>query len=143
MKRKSMLYYGIGYLICAIALLLFGKFGPDVTFKELIVGFAIGLILPSIILICKYIYWTKPPNVQIYEARIKEEQINLKDERKIMLREKSGRITYIIMFVVLTALNIVFTFIGVEKWIIFTLWGVIAFKYICGVAVFYYLAEKM
>jgi len=141
--KKSTLYTGIGYLVCAIALILFGKFGPEVSFKELIIGFASGLVLPGIIRIYKYIHWTKPQNALIYEEKMKEEQINLNDERKIMLREKSGRITYIIMFVVLTILNIVFTFIGVEKWIIITLWVVIAFKYICGVAVFYYLARKM
>ncbi|MBW9153501.1 hypothetical protein [Clostridium estertheticum] len=60
-----------------------------------------------------------------------------------MLRQKSGQVTYNIRFVVLTILNIVFTFIGVEKWIIFTIWGVIVFKYICGVAIFYYLSKKM
>ena len=141
--KKSMLYTGIGYLICAIALIFFGKFGPDVSYKELIIGLASGSILLGSILIYKYVHWTKPQNAPIYEAKMKEEQNNLKDERKIMLREKSGRITYIIMFVVLTILNIAFTFIGVDKWIIITLWIVIAFKYICGVAVFYYLAKKM
>jgi len=141
--KKSMLYTGIGNLICAIALIFFGKFGPDVSYNGLIIGFSSGLVLPGIIQIYKYVHWTKPQNAPIYEAKIKEEQNNLKDERKIMLREKSGRITYIIMFVVLTMLNIVFTFIGVDKWIIIALWVVIAFKYICGVAVFYYLAKKM
>lgn len=91
----------------------------------------------------KCIYMLNPKNKIQYEERLIKEQNNLKDERKIMLREKSGRITYIIMFVVLVILNIIFMLIGVDKRIIITLWAVIAFKYICGVAVFYYLANKM
>jgi len=106
-------------------------------------GVGCGFIGGAIVNFYKYIYRLAPKNKIQYEERLKNEQNNLKDERKIMLREKSGRITYIIMFVVLTILNMVFTLIGVEKWIIITLWVVIAFKYICGVAVFYYLAKKM
>ncbi|MBU3182933.1 DUF6442 family protein [Clostridium psychrophilum] len=102
-----------------------------------------GFLGGAIVNFYKYIYILNPKNKLQYEEHLKTEQNNLKDERKIMLREKSGRITYIIMFVVLTILNIVFTFIGGDKWIIITLWVVIAFKYICGVAVFYYLAKKM
>ncbi|WP_291644539.1 hypothetical protein [Clostridium sp.] len=60
-----------------------------------------------------------------------------------MLRQKSGQITNAIMFVVLFISIIAFTFIGVEKWIIFILWGVIAFKYICGIVIFYYFSKKM
>ena len=106
-------------------------------------GMGCGFTGGAIVEFYKYIYRLNPKNKIQYEERLKNEQNNLKDERKIMLREKSGRITYIIMFVVLTILNIVFMFIGVEEWIIITLWCVIAFKYICGVAVFYYLAKKM
>ena len=106
-------------------------------------GMGCGFISGAIVNFYKYIYMLNPKNKIQYEEHLKNEQNNLKDERKIMLREKSGRIAYIIMFVVLTILNIVFTFIGVEKWIIITLWGVITFKYICGVAIFYYLAKRM
>ncbi|MBU3179263.1 hypothetical protein KPL47_23510 [Clostridium estertheticum] len=106
-------------------------------------GMGCGFIGVAIVNFYKYIYRLNPKNKIKYEEYLKNEQNNLNDERKIMLREKSGRITYIVMFIVLTILNIVFTFIGVEKWITITLWVVIAFKYICGVAVFYYLAKKL
>ncbi len=110
---------------------------------SIIFGMGCGFIGGAIVNFYKYLYRLSPKNKIEYEEHLKKEKINLNDERKIMLREKSGRITYVIMFVVLIITNIVFTFIGVEKWIIYTLWGVIAFKYICGVAVFYYLAKKM
>ena len=110
---------------------------------SIIFGMGCGFIGGAIVNFYKYVYMLNPKNKIQYEEHLKNEKINLNDERKIMLREKSGRITYVIMFVVLIILNIVFTFIGIEKWIILTLWGVIAFKYICGVAVFYYLAKRM
>lgn len=129
--------------ICGIALIIMGLFIETLTHGSTIFGMGWGFIGGAVVTFYMYVYMLDPKNKLHYEEHLKSEKINLNDERKIMLREKSGRITYVIMFVVLTILNIVFTFIGVEKWIILTLWGVIAFKYICGVTVFYYLAKKM
>lgn len=129
--------------ICGIALIIMGLSIETLTHGSTIFGMGWGFIGGAVVTFYMYVYMLDPKNKSQYEEHLKKEKINLHDERKIMLREKSGRITYVIMFVVLIILNIVFTFIGVEKWIILTLWGVIAFKYICGVTVFYYLAKKM
>ncbi|MBX4260387.1 hypothetical protein KTC96_22730 (plasmid) [Clostridium estertheticum] len=135
--KKNVLGWDLLLFICGIALVIISPNSP------IIFGMGCGFIGAAIVTLYKYVYRLNPKNKIIYEEHLKNEKINLTDERKIMLREKSGRITYIIMFVVLTILNIIFTFIGVDKWIINTLWGVIAFKYICGVVVFYYLSKKM
>jgi hypothetical protein len=47
--------------VCAIALILFRKFGPQVSFKELIIGFASGLSLRSNIFVewLSFIIWPK------------------------------------------------------------------------------------
>lgn len=129
--------------ICGIALIIMGLFSETLTHGSTIFGMGWAFIGGAAVTFYRCVYMLDPKNRLHYEEHLKSEKINLYDERKIMLREKSGRITYVIMLVVLTILNLVFTFIGVEKWIILTLWGVIAFKYICGVTVFYYLAKKM
>lgn len=141
--KKSMFYTGIGYLICSIALILFVKLEPDVSFKGVIIGFASALLLPGSIMIYKYIRWTKPQNIAIYEARIKEEQINLYDERKIMIRDKSGYITYTIMTWVLLFANLIFSTMRIKTIVLVVLWGLWLFQYICGVVVFKYLEKKL
>lgn len=141
--KKSMFYTGIGYLICSIALILFVKLEPDVSFKGVIIGFASALLLPGSIMIYKYIRWTKPQNIAIYEARIKEEQINLYDERKIMIRDKSGYITYTIMTWVLLFANLIFSTMKIKTIVLVVLWGLWLFQYICGVVVFKYLEKKL
>jgi len=143
--RKSMLYTGIGMLICGIALISLGEFSPDLSFnfRSLIIGFASPLIVPGIFMIYKYLHWTKPQNVQIYEAKMKEEQINLKDERKIMLRDKSGHISYIIMICLLFLVNLIFTIMRVDKLVSLVLWVLLGFQYICGIFVFRYLDKKL
>lgn len=141
--KKSALAWASFWFICGITFILMGIFIKTTPHGSIIFGIGCGFIGGAVVTFYKYVYMLNPKNKLHYEEHLKSEKINLNDERKIMLREKAGRITYAIMFVVLIILNIVFTFIGVEKWIILTLWGVIAFKYICGVAVFYYLAKRM
>ena len=141
--KKNIIGWNLLLFICGMIFVLMGLFIKTLAYGSSIFAMGCGFIGASIGAIHKNFRWLKSENKPIYEKHLKNEKINLNDERKIMLRQKSGQITYAIMFVVLTILNIVFTFIGVEKWIIFTLWGVIAFKYICGVVIFYYLSKKM
>ncbi|AVP65200.1 hypothetical protein C3B64_13435 [Clostridium botulinum] len=141
--KKSMLYTGIGYLICSITLILFVKLGPNVSFKGVIIGFASALILPGTIMIYKYIRWSKSQNIPIYEARIKEEQINLNDERKIRIRDKSGYITYTIMTWVLLFANLIFSAMKIKTVVLVALWALWLFQYICGVVISKYLEKKL
>lgn len=139
--KKSVLYSGIGYLLAGVACILFStKFKYD----SLIFGLGCGCIGSGLSLAYRYFYWSRPKNAPKYNAKMKEEQINLKDERKIMLRDKSGRIAYIITFGVLFVINMVFTYIlRVDTYISITLWLLFIFMYVCGVVVFYYLDKKL
>jgi hypothetical protein len=141
--KKNVIGWASFWFICGITFILMGIFIKTTPHGSIIFGIGCGFIGGSTVTFYKYFHELNPKNKLLYEEHLKNEKINLNDERKIMLRDKSGRITYAIMFVVLTILFIVFTFMGVERWIILTLGGVIAFQYICGVVVFYYLAKKM
>ncbi|EJO5346698.1 hypothetical protein NRP93_000751 [Clostridium botulinum] len=141
--KKSMFYTGIGYLICSVALLLFAKLGPDASFKGVIIGFASSLILPGTIMIYKYIRWSKPQNIPIYEARMEEQQINLNDERKMMIRDKSGYITYTIMTWALLFANLIFSAMKIKTVVLVALWALWLFQYICGVVISKYLEKKL
>ena len=141
--KKNTLYIGIAYLVGGILLILFGIFGPQVPFENFIWGMGGSCIGPGIILIYKYLYWSKPENSSEYEKRIQLEQINRNDERKIMLRDKSGRITYIITLVILLVINIVFSFMNVDIFVLVTLWSLLIFMYVGGIIIFNILSKKL
>ena len=94
--KKSTLYIGLCYLTVGICAILFGLFGPSIENDEIILGVSGGGIVPGLFMIYKYFYWSKPENKPKYEEKLKKEQI--------MLREKSARITYIILFFLLAIL---------------------------------------
>ena len=141
--KKSTLYIGLCYLAVGICAILFGLFGPSIENDEIIGAIAGGGIGPGLYMIYKYFYWSKPENKPKYEEKLKKEQIILKDERKIMLREKSARITYIILFFLLAILIPIFTIMNVNKIVIITLSIIWAFIYICGIVVFRILDKRL
>lgn len=141
--KKNTLYIGLCYLTIGICVILFGVFGPSIKNYGMIGGIAGAGIIPGIMLIYKYIYWSKPENKPKYEEKLKKERINLEDERKIMLREKSGRITYIILFYILAILIPVFAILNIDRILVITLGIIWIFMYVCGIVVFRILDKKL
>ncbi len=117
--------------------------GDQLKHRDLIFNLGCTFIFTGVLTIFRYLYWNTSKNKSVYAERLREESINLRDERKMMLREKSGQIVYQIMFLVLFAANIVFTILGVDMWIILTIYGIIAFQYVSGLLVYRYLARRL
>lgn len=91
--KKRELWFGLamiagGILFLLAALLL------DTPLDSLFCGFFGALIGPGAVQVYKYVKWTKLEPPDSYQRHLEEEQIELRDERKEMLRNKSGRIAY-------------------------------------------------
>ena len=105
--KKSMLYTGIAYVLAGIAC-----FALAILFEWKIESLLWGLggagTGPGVMMLWKYFHWTNPKNREEYEKRLQKERIELRDERKTMLRDKSGRITYIFMLLLYCLLIMAF-----------------------------------
>ena len=92
--KKSNLWTGIAFvaaaILCVLIALLF-----DTPLDSILCGFAGGLGAPGLVQIYKYFKWSRPENAAEYQERMEMKQIELRDERKEMLRNKAGRYAYI------------------------------------------------
>lgn len=79
-----------GFIISCIALLTTSNL------DRIRIGFGAGGISSGIVMTCKYFYWNTPKNKRRYQEKIENEKIELQDELKVKLRDKSGRYAYII-----------------------------------------------
>lgn len=93
--KKSNLWYGLITIALGLACLKASLFW-ETPLSSLLCGFSGGLIMPGIIQIWKYIKWTRPENAALYQEKLEQEQIDLRDERKEMLRNKAGRYAYLL-----------------------------------------------
>ena len=63
--------------------------------------FAMGfsLIFSSIMQLVKHYHHTRPENVEAYRKKVRQQEINLKDERKVQLRNRAGYISWAVTMV--------------------------------------------
>lgn len=109
--KKSTLYTGFVYIFVGIVSLLLAL-TTEFKIEAFLWGVAGAGIMPGILIIGKYFYWVQPERRAEYESRLKNETINLKDERKVMLRDKSGRWAYIAMMILQVALMFIFSILS-------------------------------
>ena len=91
--KKRELWFGLG-MIAGGTLFLLAALLLDTPLDSLFCGFFGAFTGPGVIQVYKYVKWTKLETPDSYQRHLEEEQIELRDERKEMLRNKSGRIAY-------------------------------------------------
>ncbi|WP_343209516.1 hypothetical protein [Anaerolentibacter hominis] len=147
--KKSMLYTGIGYTLAGLLFIILAV-ATETRLDALLWGFGGAGIGPGLMMIWKYLYWTRPGKREEYESRLKTERIDLRDERKIMLRDKSGRITYVIMTGVYCLLILAASIVNVlgylrpfSTYLVYILTFLLLFQFLCGLFVFHKLDSKL
>lgn len=113
--KKSMLYTGFVYFFVGIISLVIAL-TTAYPLEPLLWGVTGAGIATGIRLLGKYYYWTKPEHKAEYDARLQNEAIQLKDERKIMLRDKSGRLAYIAMMLLQLILTFIFSILSMLEY---------------------------
>lgn len=145
--KKSNLFTGLIYIslgiVCLVQGLIFNTKLNDLWF-----GFAGAGIIPGFAMVFRYFYWTSAKNKAKYAERIEQEQIELQDERKQKLRDKSGRYAYILGLVVIGLTIIIIAILGnLElisnfRLVIIYLYGYFVFQFVSGIIIFRYLNNK-
>ena len=103
---KGILFVLGGCLLLGIGLL------TDNALDSLLIGFAAGAIAPGIVMIGRYFYWSMPANTERYREKMENEQIELHDELKTKLRDRSGRYSYMIGIITVSASIVLFSILG-------------------------------
>lgn len=145
--KKDNLYVGLAYLFIGSVCLVIAL-NLKTGIESLLFGFAGAGIGPGAVMLWKYYYWTRPENRKRYQEKIENENIELHDERKTMLRDKSGRYAYLIGLAVISVSMVIFSIMGNlniiqnSELIILYLGGYLVFQYIIGVVIFNHLNKK-
>ena len=135
------------FVLAGIAFILAGIFTESVL-DGLLWGFGGGALVPGIGMIIKYYYWSSPKNEGHYREIQELNDINFHDELNEKLRDKSGRIAYLIGLLILCVSEVVFSVLGKlgviteHKVIVLYLFGLITVQIIIGYVVFHQLRKK-
>ena len=91
--KKSNLAAGILYVLFGAACLIAALIG-ETKLEGILWGFAGAGIVPGLMMIFRYFYWTSPKNSARYEDLLEKEKIEMHDELKTKIRNEAGRYTY-------------------------------------------------
>lgn len=110
-------------------------------------GFSGAYFITGVAMLTKYLYWNRPANRQRYREKLEKESIELHDELKMRLRDKSGRYAYLLGMVVLCLAIMAVSVLGQlgmlehSRTLILLLGAFLILEYVAGV-VFYRLLLK-
>lgn len=145
--KKNYLITGIGFVLAGVILLGIALF-TETRLESLLWGFTGATIVPGIATILKYFYWTRPKNRERYKERLENERIELNDELKNKLRDKSGCLAYRVGLLAVCAAILIFSILGQfeiireSRLIVLFLFGYLVFQCAIGSVFYYYLLEK-
>lgn len=138
----SIVYFLVGVVLILVAVLTNSKL-DSILFSLGVVGSVQGIIFTA-----KYFYWNTPKNKEKYQERIANEKIEMHDELKVKLRDKSGRYAYILGLIVICISIMAFSILGRleiidnARMIVLYLGVYLMFQIVAGIAIFNYLLKK-
>ena len=136
MKQKRNINFGL--FILGVLCVIGACFLKDDYYANMLRSVGIAWIVSGGIQLKQYHYYSKPEHQAEYEDKQAQQRINLKDERKVMLRQMAAHKSYQIMFFALLAVALLFALLRVEWWItaiVFLLWVA---QYVMGIVLFRY-----
>ena len=145
--KNNNLITGTGFLFMGIIFLLITLL-TDSVLDDLLFGFACGAICSGIVMICKYFYWNRPENRERYQKKIENENIEMHDELKVKLRDRSGRFAYVLGLMVISISIVIFSILGKlemvadSRTIILYLGGYLVFQIIVPIVFYRKLMQK-
>ena len=141
--EKNYLNRGIICVLVGICFILAAVF-TESALDGLLWGFAGG----GIGMIIMHFYWSLPQNAERFKEKQEQKEIEVHDELNEKLRDKSGRIAYLIGLSVICVSVVVFAILGKMgvitdyKIVVLYLYGLMVFQIAAGVAANWYLRQK-
>lgn len=145
--KKSNLMVGICYLLVGIISLLLALF-TETKLDGLFFGFTGAGIVPGLMMIYKYFYWSSPKNKDRYLEKLENEKIEMHDELKEKVRGKAGQYAYTIGLYIISFSTVMFAILDALEIIengeifVFFLAGYLVFQIIIGFVLFNRLMKK-
>lgn len=142
MKKSDRIFLVI-YIIIGGAFMLLGCTTRIEYYSTLMFAMGFALLFNSAAQMIRYHHNTKPENIEAYREKMRKQSIDLKDERKVQLRNRAGYIAWAASLVMCCIAAFVASLLRAEIWVIFIFVGIVVVQYIMATIIYKYLCKKM
>ena len=126
-----------------IALAVIGVAVPVDYYSTLLFSMGFALVLGSVWQLVKDYHHTRPENAEAYREKVRQQEIDLNDERKIQLRHRAGYRTWEITMVVCFVASFLAALFRAGTLTVCILAGAAAAEYIVATIIYRYLCKMM
>ncbi len=148
MKKRD-LWTGVGFTAMGLVVLALALLLPQTSLTSLLWGFTGAFLAPGIAQLFKYRKWSRPENAAAYQERLEEAQIDLRDERKAMLRSRSAHYAYLLSMVAGCGGIVLFSLLGIAgdarehyRLTVLVLSAYVLFQYVSGLLLYRLLERR-
>lgn len=143
MKKKDIISSCISIAI-GIGMIILGlTIDIEYYYASMIFSMGVAATSASVSWLIKHIYDTRPENIDAYQEKVREQNINMKDERKNQIRHRAGYITWLITIIAFFIASFIAAWLRADKMIIAILFIVAILEYIVALIIYKYLCNKM
>ena len=139
MKKKDIISSYICIAI-GIAMIIIGlTIDIEYYYASMIFSMGVGCTTPSVVWLIRHIHDTKPENLEAYREKVREQNINMKDERKNQIRHLAGYITWLITIIAFFLASFIAAWLRADKMILAIFFIVAVLEYIVALIIYKYL----
>ena len=142
MKKSDKIILGI-YIVIGIAMIIIGAVMNVDYYSSMIFAMGVGIATSSCIQFLRYYHNTRPGNVDAYQKKLKEQEIELRDERKVQLRNRAGYLTWAITMIGCFAAAFIAALFRAEAWVVGLLSGLSIVEFVAATIIYKFLCKKM
>lgn len=130
-------------IVIGMVLVIIGVTIPVDYYSSIIFGMGFALIFSSILQIARYYYNTRPENVELYRKKLREQEIDLKDERKIQIRNRAGYIAWAVSVMACFIASFIAALFRAGTLIVCIFSGVAVSELLLAMVLYQFLCKKM
>ena len=143
MKEKDIITSCICIAIGVAMIILGLVLDIEYYYASMLFSMGIGSTAASVAWLIKYIHNTRPENIGAYQEKVREHNINMKDERKNRIRHRAGYITWLITVTAFFIASFIASWLRADKIIIAVLFIAAVLEYIVAWIIYKWLCNRM
>lgn len=142
MKKQTIIWL-IAFALAGVLLIAVGLQVQDSYYSTLVTSAGFGMAFSQALQLVRYWWRSQSRNRPRYEEKVREQQINMRDERKIALRHRAGYLTWMLTMLLCFIASFAAALLRAGSIVVGGLFAAGVGQYIAATVLYKYLCKKM
>ena len=142
MKKKDRIFWAV-YIVAGMVMMAVGLKLDIEYYSTLLFAIGLSFMTNGLVRVVGHWYHMRLENREEYQEKLRRQQINLKDERKMQLRWRAGYIAWSVTVILCFAGAFVMSLFQKYTALVAALFGLAVLEYVAATVIYKHLCRKM